>query len=74
MVMLAGWRIGVDDAQTAGHAQVDQQAAGIKVQQQVFCPSLDGTHTQAAQGLGKMWWHPPAQAVFPYHDIVDGSV
>ena len=54
--------VGRQETQVAGHAQVDDQGAGIGAQQQVFGAAIDRTYRQAAQGGVQLRRYRPAQA------------
>ncbi len=62
VVMLIWWRVRGQDAQTAGHAQMQDQCAAAAIHQQIFGAALERTYLLSAQQLGQVFRDRPAQA------------
>jgi hypothetical protein len=62
MVMLIWWRVRWQDAQTAGHTQVQDQCAAAAIHQQVFGAALERMYLLSAQQLRQVLLDRPAQA------------
>ena len=73
VVVLFRFDPGRQHAQVAGHAEVNNQLAGIKADQQVFAAPAHLRDALADQGCGQVGGEGPAQAFAPEHDLFDDA-
>jgi len=71
VVVRLRWRAGGQDAQAAGHAQVEDQGAVAEAQQKVLGAPLHRVEPMAPQDRIQIVWHRPAQPWLAHRHAAD---
>ena len=61
VIVLAGCRVGIEHAQAAGHAEMEQGASCLRMHQQIFRAALNGFDALAGQRGDQEYRDRPAQ-------------